>query len=166
MRGARGMVITVEIKHHQLWGFSTFHSVPLSLSPSKAPSSLAPTQTALAATPSGLQPLPPSLLPSLFFPTIFHPAPLFYLYLPFYPPIYFPLIFSTSLHPLLYLSSLCFPRLSQRAHLYLIPRPKCASLPILCAPPRAHLHTNMHASRRSHKWPHNTNDPHRCMSGM
>lgn len=112
---------------------------------------------------------PPSLPPSCppyFFPTIFHPAPLFYLYLPFYPPIYFPLIFSTSLHPLLYLSSLCFPRLSQRAHLYLIPRPKCASLPILCAPPRAHLHTNMHASRRSHKWPHNTNDPHRCMSGM
>lgn len=85
MRGARGMVITVEIKHHQLWGFSTFHSVPLSLSPSKAPSSLAPTQTALAATPSGLQPLPPSLLPSLFFSHYFPPCSTLLLILAFLP---------------------------------------------------------------------------------
>lgn len=168
MHGARGMVITVEIKHHQLWGFSTFHSVPLSLSPPKAPSPLAPTQTTLAATPSGPQPSPPSC-PSYFFFTTFHPSPFLRFFLPLYPPIYFPLIFSASLHPLtLSIFTLFF--LYFAVHPF-IPNPlaKIALFPILCAPPAhfcTHTHARTYAHRHSHKWPHKTNDPHHCMSGM
>lgn len=95
-------------------------------------------------------PLPqPSLLPSLFFPlfsTLFHSSTSTCLSL--YPPIYFPLIFSASLHPLtLSIFTLFF--LSFAVHPF-IPNPsvKIALFPILCAPP-PHSFAHTHAYRHS-----------------
>ena len=143
MHRARGMVITVEIKHHQLWGFSTFHSVPRSLSPPEAHSPLAPTQTTLAATPSGPQ---PSLLPPLFFPLLSTRLRSSTSTCLLYPSIYFPLIFSASLHPLtLSIFTLFFLSFAEHPFIH-NPLAKIALFPILRAPPSLNCtHTHTHA---------------------
>jgi len=115
MHGARGMVITVEIKHHQLWGFSTFHRVPL---PKPLLLSLQFKRPTLPLP----QALSPPSCPSYFFQcfpsysTLLHPH------------IYVPVFLITSLPPLTFLSF---------AMHQLIPNPlvKITLFPILYAPP-------------------------------
>lgn len=74
-----GMVITVEIKHHQLWGFSTFHSVPLSLFPPESPFSSHSNSNDPLCHSLRFSTVPPVLR---IFSTMFHRIPLLHFFLP------------------------------------------------------------------------------------
>lgn len=156
MHRARGMVITLEIKHHQLWGFSTFHSVPLPTSPPKS----------LRCSLQQNGPCCHSLRPSacFFFYFFFVPQFILLLLLSSLPSHLFSFNF---LYPLaLSICTLFF--LSLALHPF-IPSPaaKFTLFPISSFPPMLiYSHTFKNKDVHSLKWPHKTNDPHHCMSGM
>lgn len=153
MHGARGMVITVEIKHHQLWGFSTFHSVPLSLSLPESPFSSRSNSNDPRCHSLRFSALPPYFFP--LFSTLSRSSTSTCLSLPSH--LFSFNFFSASLHPLT-LSIFALFFLSFAVDPF-IPNPlvKITLFPILCAPPTLVCR---------HKWPHKTNDPHHCTSGM
>lgn len=126
---AKGMVITAEIKHHQLWAFSTFQCPSHSPFPSffilnnPVRHSLRPHN---------------SLLPSVVFPptsTLFHCSTLPFIFLSFSLP-------HSTLS--LYLSSLCFSWLSQYTHLYLTLWPNWRCSPSYVLDPHPFAHTRAH----------------------
>lgn len=142
MRGARGMVITVEIKHHQLWG-STFQCPSLSF----------PFQSPFITRSNSNGPRCHSLRPSALPPALL-------IFFHYFPPRSTPLhilaslpshLFSFNFLHLTPPSRFIYPHfvfpVFRNAPSYSVPNlmAKCALLPILCAPPNAHLHTNMHA---------------------
>lgn len=122
--GASGMVITLEIKHHQLWGFSTFHSVPL---PSRSP----PLFTVY--DPQRLSHFPDLLCSSMSIPSL-------------HPPIYLPLISSsTSLHPITLSINLFFLSHTEHPFTPFNPSAQFALFPHpVRSAPRLFAHTNDH----------------------
>lgn len=128
--------------------FSILQCHPTPISPPKSPSPLVPTQTTLAASPSGLQLA--LVLFFCYFPPRLHCTSTDFLS---YPPIYFPLIFSTSLlySQALSICTLFFLPFMVHPFIHNLPA-KFTLFPILCTTLLlACTRALKHACRHSHK---------------